>query len=60
MLIIKQVTLASLLDVISHLNEHIITSFQDIYPQLKTERIDAVEDIQTSYWANYGGGQEVG
>ena len=39
----------------SHLNEHIITSFEILFPLLKRGGIYVVEDIQTAYWPTYGG-----
>jgi len=39
----------------SHLNEHIIESFKILFPKLKDGGVYAIEDIQTSYWENYGG-----
>ena len=44
----------------SHLNEHIITSFEILFPKLKTGGIYVVEDIQTTYWPSYGGKEEPG
>ncbi|MDH5571739.1 MAG: class I SAM-dependent methyltransferase [Gammaproteobacteria bacterium] len=39
----------------SHVNEHIISSFGFLFQHLKDDGIYAVEDLQTSYWRNYGG-----
>jgi demethylmacrocin O-methyltransferase len=39
----------------SHINEHIITSFKYLFPKLKKGGIYVIEDVQTSYWADYGG-----
>ena len=39
----------------SHLNEHIIESFKILFPKLKDGGVYAIEDIQTSYWENFGG-----
>ena len=39
----------------SHINEHIITSFKYLFPKLKMGGIYVIEDLQTSYWADYGG-----
>jgi len=44
----------------SHMNEHIITSFEILFPLLKTGGVYVVEDIQTAYWPTYGGQQEPG
>jgi hypothetical protein len=40
----------------SHVNEHVIKSFQVLFPRLRPNGIYAVEDTQTSYWPTYGGG----
>lgn len=40
----------------SHHNEHVITTFNTLFPLLKDGAIYAVEDTQTSYWARFGGG----
>lgn len=40
----------------SHLNEHVIQSFQVLFPRLRPNGIYAVEDVQTSYWPTWGGG----
>jgi len=39
----------------SHINEHVIKTFQFLFPKLKDGGIYAVEDCQTSYWPDYGG-----
>jgi len=39
----------------SHMNEHIITSFEILFPLLKMGGVYVVEDIQTAYWPTYGG-----
>lgn len=39
----------------SHINQHVIKSFQILFPYLKIGGIYIVEDTQTSYWADYGG-----
>ena len=39
----------------SHLNEHIIETFKILFPKLKDGGVYVVEDIQTSYWEDYGG-----
>lgn len=44
----------------SHMNEHIITSFEILFPLLKIGGIYVVEDIQTAYWPSYGGREEPG
>jgi hypothetical protein len=40
----------------SHINEHVIKSFQVLFPRLRPNGIYAVEDMQTSYWRTWGGG----
>lgn len=39
----------------SHWNEHVIKSFQILFPLLKDGGIYIVEDTQTSYWKDHGG-----
>ncbi len=39
----------------SHINAHIIKSFEALFPKLKHDGIYVVEDLQTSYWKQYGG-----
>lgn len=39
----------------SHVNEHVIRSFQILFPLLRNPGIYVVEDTQTSYWPGYGG-----
>ena len=39
----------------SHINEHVIGSFQYLFPKLKEGGIYVVEDVQTSYREDYGG-----
>lgn len=42
----------------SHINEHVIKSFEYLFPRLKMGGIYVVEDTQTSYWDHYGGSSE--
>ncbi|GHT28252.1 hypothetical protein AGMMS49574_02200 [Bacteroidia bacterium] len=42
----------------SHVNNHIITTFQYLFPKLKEGGIYVIEDIQTSYWKSMGGDNE--
>lgn len=42
----------------SHINEHVIKTFEFLFPKLKKGGIYVVEDTQTSYWSNYGGTSE--
>ena len=39
----------------SHINEHVITTFNFLFPKLKTKGIYVIEDTQTAYWPKYGG-----
>jgi hypothetical protein len=40
----------------SHLNEHVIKTFQVLFPLLRQNGIYVVEDTQTAYWPTWGGG----
>lgn len=40
----------------SHINEHIIETFKILFPLLKQNGIYVIEDIQTSYWPDFGYG----
>lgn len=42
----------------SHINKHVIKTFEILFPQLKTGGIYVIEDTQTSYWPDYGGDSE--
>lgn len=42
----------------SHINEHVITTFEFLFKKLKIGGIYVIEDTQTSYWADYGGTSE--
>jgi hypothetical protein len=42
----------------SHMNAHVITSFETLFPLLADGGIYAIEDIQTSYWAKFGGSED--
>lgn len=44
----------------SHVNAHVITSFEVLFPLLSTNGIYVVEDTQTSYWPELGGGPRGG
>lgn len=39
----------------SHINEHVIKTFEFLFPGLKTGGIYVIEDAGTSYWPDYGG-----
>jgi hypothetical protein len=43
----------------SHLNAHVIASFEALFPRLREGGIYAVEDTQTSYWPSYGGSRDL-
>jgi demethylmacrocin O-methyltransferase len=42
----------------SHINKHVITSFNFLYPKLDDNGIYVIEDTQTSYWKSYGGNNQ--
>lgn len=44
-----------LIDDGSHMNAHVIATFQQCFPLLADDGLYAVEDVQTSYWPEYGG-----
>lgn len=44
----------------SHLSEHIITTFETLFPLLERDGIYAVEDLQTSYWPEWHGAEDRG
>ncbi|MFP5277782.1 MAG: class I SAM-dependent methyltransferase [Acidobacteriota bacterium] len=39
----------------SHLNQHVIATFQCLFPLLKSPGFYAIEDLQTAYWPSWGG-----
>lgn len=39
----------------SHINKHVIQSFEYLFPFLSNEGIYVIEDTQTSYWPEFGG-----
>ena len=39
----------------SHLNEHVIRTFEILFPLLEMGGIYVIEDVQTSYWPDHGG-----
>ncbi len=39
----------------SHINSHVIFTFERLFPHLKDSGIYVIEDTQTSYWEPYGG-----
>jgi hypothetical protein len=42
----------------SHINEHMIKTFEILFPLLAADGIYALEDTQTSYWPSFGGSSE--
>ncbi len=40
----------------SHIGRHMITSFENLFPTVKTDGWYVVEDIGTAYWPDYEGG----
>jgi len=40
----------------SHINEHVIGTFEVLFPLLRPNGIYAIEDTQTAYWPTWGGG----
>jgi len=45
-----------ILDDGSHMNEHVIYSFETLFQYVKYGGVYVIEDIGTSYWKEYGGG----
>lgn len=43
----------------SHINEHIIETFKFLFPKLKSNGLYVIEDLQTSYWEDYGGSSDI-
>ena len=39
----------------SHMNDHVIRTFEVLFPLLRNGGIYVAEDIQTSYWPSFGG-----
>lgn len=44
-----------ILDDGSHMNEHVIFSFKNLFSSVKSNGVYIVEDCCTSYWSHYGG-----
>ena len=40
----------------SHISDHVIKTFHILFPLLSSNGIYAIEDTQTSYWPDWGGG----
>jgi hypothetical protein len=45
-----------LIDDGSHINSHIIKTFENLYPNISDGGVYLIEDVHTSYWQPYGGG----
>jgi hypothetical protein len=39
----------------SHANEHVLASFEALFPHVREGGVYAIEDLQTSYWPKFGG-----
>jgi len=39
----------------SHVNDHVVTSFEALFPHLRDGGVYVVEDLQTAYWPAFGG-----
>ena len=39
----------------SHVNAHVLASYQTLFPLLSSDGIYAIEDMQTTYWPAFGG-----
>jgi hypothetical protein len=39
----------------SHINEHVIETFKNLFPKLNDNGVYVIEDTQTSYWKEFGG-----
>jgi hypothetical protein len=42
----------------SHINSDVIFSFEYLFPRLKSKGFYAIEDVSTSFWAEYGGDEK--
>jgi hypothetical protein len=40
----------------SHISEHVIKTFETLFPLMRPNGIYVVEDLQTAYWPSWGGG----
>lgn len=48
-----------ILDDGSHINNHVIFSFEKLFKYIKPGGVYIVEDVCTSYWKDYGGGMKM-
>lgn len=39
----------------SHLNQHVVTSFNALFPHVRPGGLYVIEDVQTAYWPGWGG-----
>jgi hypothetical protein len=46
-----------ILDDGSHINEHVIFSFENLWDSIKSGGVYVIEDVATSYYESYGGGR---
>jgi hypothetical protein len=42
----------------SHVNQHVMTAFETLFPLLADGGIYALEDLQTAYWPEFGGTED--
>lgn len=42
----------------SHVNEHVLTSFQVLFPLISSNGMYVIEDMQTAYWDEFGGSED--
>jgi hypothetical protein len=42
----------------SHVNSHVVTTFNVLFPRLAADGIYVIEDLQTAYWPDYGGSED--
>jgi len=42
----------------SHINAHVLKSFEVLFPLLSNNGVYAIEDVQTSYWPEFGGNSD--
>lgn len=42
----------------SHINEHVRTSFQSLFPHVRPGGLYVIEDLWTAYWSGFGGNED--
>lgn len=52
----KYISFDLIVDDGSHINEHVIKSFEYLFPFVRSQGVYVVEDCCTSYWEEYNGG----